>query len=166
MFLRYCLFTTTDQAILMIQRRVTDLWRMAREDVPDTVNWADMYKKLLADLAVLAAEDKLAEGELRIRVVELVATSQQAKPPSRASLVRERLFEGIRPVRALLAEIGKLPWQAEEGHPVLIALNQLLKLYADKCANCQSRSAPLAWVACGRQQSLGKTETKPCGPWK
>ena len=131
-FLRYCLFTTTDQAILMIQRRVTDLWRMAREEVPDTVNWADMYKKLLADLAVLAAEDKLAEGELRIRVVELVATSQQAKPPSRASLVRERLFEGIRPVRALLAEIGKLPWQAEEGHPVLIALNQLLKLYADK----------------------------------
>jgi TnpA family transposase len=91
-----------------------------------------MYKKLLADLAVLAAEDKLAEGELRIRVVELVATSQQAKPPSRAALVRERLFEGIRPVRALLAEIGKLPWQAEESHPVLIALNQLLKLYADK----------------------------------
>ena len=131
-FLRYCLFTTTDQAILMIQRRVTDLWRMAREEVPDTVNWADMYKKLLADLAVLAAEDKLAEGELRIRVVELVATSQQAKPPSRASLVRERLFEGIRPVRALLAQIGKLPWQAEEGHPVLIALNQLLKLYTDR----------------------------------
>ena len=131
-FLRYCLFTTTDQAILMIQRRVTDLWRMAREEVPDTVNWADMYKKLLANLAVLAAEDKLAEGELRTRVVELVAASQQAKPPSRASLVRERLFEGIRPVRSLLAVIGKLPWQAEAHNPVLIALNQLLKLYADK----------------------------------
>jgi TnpA family transposase len=131
-FLRYCLFTTTDQAILMIQRRVTDLWRMAREQVPDTVNWADMYKKLLANLAVLAAEDKLAEGELRTRVVELVAAGQQAKPPSRASLVRERLFEGIRPVRSLLAEIGKLPWQAEADNPVLIALNQLLKLYVDK----------------------------------
>ena len=39
-FLRYCLFTTTDQAILMIQRRVTDLWRMACEEVPVTVNWA------------------------------------------------------------------------------------------------------------------------------
>lgn len=131
-FLRYCLFTNTDQAILMIQRRVTDLWRMAREQVPDTVNWADLYKKLLADLAVLAAEDKLAEGELRNRVVELLAASQQAKPPSRASLVRERLFEGIRPVRSLLAEIGKLPWQAQADNPVLIAINQLLKLYADK----------------------------------
>jgi hypothetical protein len=39
-FLRHCLFTTTDQGIRMIQRRVTDLWRMAREEVPDTVNWA------------------------------------------------------------------------------------------------------------------------------
>jgi len=43
-----------------------------------------------------------------------------------------RLFEGIRPVRALLAQIGKLPWQAEADNPVLAALNQLLELYAAK----------------------------------
>ena len=131
-FLRYCLFTTTDQAILMIQRRVTDLWRLAREEVPDTVNWADLYKRLLTDLISLTAQDELAEGELRARVLDLVSASQQAKPPSRASLVRERLFEGIRPVRSLLAEIGKLPWQSEADSPVLIALHQLLGLYADK----------------------------------
>jgi len=131
-FLRYCLFTATDQAILMIQRRVTDLWRMAREEVPDTINWAVLYKTLVTDLTGLAAQGELAEGQLRIRVVELADACQQAKPPSRASLVRERLFEGIRPVRALLAEIGKLPWQAEEDNPVLAALKQLLQLYADK----------------------------------
>jgi TnpA family transposase len=131
-FLRYSLLTATDQAILMIQRRVADLWRLAREGVPDTVNWADLYKRLLADLAVLAAEKGLAEGELRTRILELMKACQHAKPPSRASLVRERLFEGIRPVRALLAQISKLPWQADEDNPVLIALNQLLQLYADK----------------------------------
>ena len=123
-------------------------------------------QEVLADLAVLAAEDRLVEGELRIRVVELVATSQQAKPPSRASLVRERLFEGIRPVRALLAEIGKLPWQAEEGHPVVIALNQLLKLYADRVRELPvAISAPRlggVWSAA----ITGRIETKPCGPWK
>lgn len=32
-FLRYCLFTATDQAILMIQRRVADLWRQASSQV-------------------------------------------------------------------------------------------------------------------------------------
>ena len=131
-FLRYCLFTTTDQAILMIQRRVTDLWRMAREEVPDTINWAVLYKKLVTDLTGLAAQGELAEGQLRMRVVELADACQQAKPPSRASLERERLFEGIRPVRSLLAEIGKLPWQADEDSPVLAALKQLLQLYADK----------------------------------
>ena len=131
-FLRYCLFTTTDQAILMIQRRVTDLWRMAREEVPDTINWAVLYKKLVTDLTGLAAQGELAEGQLRMRVVELADACQQAKPPSRASLERERLFEGIRPVRSWQAEIGKLPWQADEDSPVLAALKQLLQLYADK----------------------------------
>ena len=131
-FLRYCLFTTTDQAILMIQRRVTDLWRLAKEEVPDTVNWAVLYKKLVTDLAGFTAQGALADDQLRLRVVELVQLSQQAKPPSRAFLVRERRFEGIRPVHSLLAEIGKLPWQADEDSPVLAALNQLLRLYADK----------------------------------
>ena len=46
--------------------------------------------------------------------------------------MRERLFDGIRPVRSLLAEIGKLPWQADEDSPVLAALKQLLQVYADK----------------------------------
>lgn len=109
-FLHYCLFTSTDHAILMIQRRVTDLWRLAREEVHDTVNWAILYEKLVTDLAALTAQGELADDELRARVVELVSASQQAKPPSRASLVRKRLFEGIRPARSLLAEIGKLPW--------------------------------------------------------
>ncbi|WP_137962748.1 MULTISPECIES: hypothetical protein, partial [unclassified Burkholderia] len=37
-----CLFTTTDQLILMVQRRIADLWRQAAADVPATVNWAAM----------------------------------------------------------------------------------------------------------------------------
>lgn len=43
-FLRYCLFTATDQAILMVQRRVADLWRQVSAEVTDTVNWAGLYK--------------------------------------------------------------------------------------------------------------------------
>jgi len=151
-FLRYCLLTTTDQAILMIQRRVADLWRMAREEVPDTVNWAVLYKKLLTDLASITEQDKLAEGELRARVVELLAASQQAKPPSRASLVRERLFEGIRPVRSLLAEIGKLPWQAEEDNPVLIALKQLLKEGLIKSTHSDVRALKVDAIFMGRMK--------------
>ena len=131
-FLRYCLLSATDQVILMIQRRVADLWRQAREEVPEVISWAVLYKSLLADLTALTGQDQLAEGEFKASVVALLAARAQDKPPSRASLVRERLFDSIRPVRALLAQIGKLPWQAEADNPVLAALGQLLELYAAK----------------------------------
>jgi TnpA family transposase len=75
---------------------------------------------------------RLQDAELRARIVALLSASQQGKPPSRASVVRERLFDAIRPVRSLLAEITKLPWQANSEHPVTTALAQLTKLYAGK----------------------------------
>ena len=131
-FLRHCLFTSTDQAILMVQRRVADLWRTVAAGVTETVNWADLYKTLLAELAGLVAQGELQDAELRARIVALLSASQQGKPPSRASVVRERLFDAIRPVRSLLAEITKLPWQANSEHPVTTALAQLTKLYAGK----------------------------------
>jgi hypothetical protein len=131
-FLRYCLFTATNQAILMVQRRVADLWRTVEAGVTETVNWADMYKALLGELAGLLAQGELPDAELRSRMVALVDASQQKKPPSRASVVRERMIDAIRPVRALLFEITKLPWQADSEHPVTTALAQLAKLYCDK----------------------------------
>ena len=60
-----------------------------------------LYKKLVSDLVELAAQGELTDAALRMRVVELAGACQQAKPPSRASLVRERLYDGIRPVRSL-----------------------------------------------------------------
>ena len=131
-FLRHCLFTSTDQAILMVERRVADLWRTVAAGVTETVNWADLYKTLLAELVGLVAQGELQDAELRARIVAMVSASQQGKPPSRASVVRERLFDAIRPVRSLLFEITKLPWQANSEHPVTTALAQLTKLYAGK----------------------------------
>ena len=82
-FLRHCLFTSTDQAILMVQRRVADLWRMVAAGVTETVNWADLYKTFLAELAGLVAQGELQDAELRARIVALISAGQQGKPPSR-----------------------------------------------------------------------------------
>jgi hypothetical protein len=143
-FLRYCLFTATDQVILMIQRRVADLWRQAGASVIDTGNWPPMYQQLISDLTGLARDVELNADQLRAQITALVNASQQAKPPSRASRVRERLFDGIRPVRSLLAEIGKLPWKSRDDHPVLAALNQLMQLYSDKRTELpEGMNAPL-----------------------
>ena len=128
-FLRYCLFTTTDQLILMVQRRIADLWRQAAADVPATVNWAAMYKTLLGELVALSAQGAVPDAELRARLEALITETQKRKPPSRASLVREGLIDGIRPVRSLLVAIAKLPWQATGEHPAIEYLAKLQALY-------------------------------------
>src|ERR1700738_1471952 len=117
-FLRYALLTATDQLILMLQRRVADLWRHAADGVSTTVNWADLYQTLLDELAGLSAEGAMPDVELRTRLAAFVTATRQRRPPGRASLVREGLIEGIRPVRSLLVAIAKLPWQATGEHPV------------------------------------------------
>ncbi len=143
-FLRYCLFTTTDQLILMVQRRIADLWRQAAAEVPASVNWAAMYKTLLADLVALSAKGAVPDAELRARLEALVTATQKRKPPSRASLVREGLIDGIRPVRSLLVAIAKLPWQATGEHPAIEFLAKLQALYLKN-----SRKLPTDVVAPG-----------------
>jgi hypothetical protein len=128
-FLRYCLFTTTDQLILMVQRRIADLWRQAAAEVPATVNWAAMYKTLLGELEALSAKSAVPDVELRTRLEALVVETRKRKPPSRASLVREGLIDGIRPVRSLLVAIAELPWQATGEHPANESLAKLQAFY-------------------------------------
>jgi len=72
-FLRYCLLTATDQLILMIQRRVADLWRQAAGSVGGTANWADLYRSLLNELANMSTEGGIPDSDLRARLAALVA---------------------------------------------------------------------------------------------
>jgi TnpA family transposase len=143
-FLRYCLFTTTDQLILMVQRRIADLWRQASAQVPAAINWAAMYKTLLQELEALTGKGAVPDAELRERLHALVIANQIRKPPSRASLVREGLIDGIRPVRSLLVAIAKLPWQATGEHPAVEFLATLQAFYRKG-----TRTLPTEMVAPG-----------------
>jgi TnpA family transposase len=78
---------------------------------------------------------------------DLVIATQKRKPPSRASLVREGLIDGIRPVRSLLVAIAKLPWQATGEHPAIENLAKLQAFYLKS-----SRKLPVDMVA----PSLGR----------
>ena len=70
-FLRYCLLTASDQLILMFQRRVADLWRQCADGVTGSVDWAEQYQQLLQELTELAAQDAVADTELRARLSEI-----------------------------------------------------------------------------------------------
>ncbi|MEI0787169.1 Tn3-like element IS1071 family transposase, partial [Pseudomonas aeruginosa] len=111
-------------------------------DVPATVNWAAMYKTLLGELVALSAQGAVPDAELRARLEALITETQKRKPPSRASLVREGLIDGIRPVRSLLVAIAKLPWQATGEHPAIEYLAKLQALYLKG-----SRKLPVEVVA-------------------
>jgi TnpA family transposase len=129
-FLRYCLLIGTDRLLLMVRRRVSDLWRHATTDANRVlIHWADLYRELLTSVAALASDTTVADTEVRDRLRSLVAEHQQRKPPTRAQLVRDHLTLEIRPVRSLLAALMVLPWEATSGHPVLAAVQILKPLY-------------------------------------
>ena len=67
----------------------------------------------------------LPDDDLRSRLRDLVATRRAQHPPSRASVIRQRLIDAIAPVRSLLVGVSGLPWQATGEHPSIDALNKL-----------------------------------------
>ena len=129
-FLRCCLLTATDQIIFLFQRRVADLWRHCADGVAASVDWAQQYQQLLMELSGLADQDALPDNDLRSRLRDLVAAKRAQRPPSRASVIRQRLIDAIAPVRSLLVGVSRVPWQANGQHPVLDALNTLRAGYA------------------------------------
>jgi hypothetical protein len=129
-FMRISLLTNTDRLLLMVRRRVADLWRRASKDANRVlIHWADLYRELLASVGALAGDTTVADSDVRERLRSLVAEHQQRKPPTRAQLVRDHLTLEIRSVRSLLSALMILPWEATPGHPVLAAIQLLRALY-------------------------------------
>ncbi len=55
-FLRYCLLATTDHLLLMVRRRVAELWRTAGVGIEVAgVGWVDLYRELIGSVDALAA---------------------------------------------------------------------------------------------------------------
>jgi len=128
-FLRYCLFTTTDQLILMVQRRIADLWRQAAADVPATVNWAAMYKTLLGELVALSAQGAVPDAELRARLEALTSKAATFLKPLLA-----RVTAGVDAVAAAARsgvlrvddELHLSPLPAEDEDPEVTKLRAAL----------------------------------------
>jgi hypothetical protein len=107
------LLTQTDHLLLMVRRRVADLWRVAAAGVDAKLaDWAPLYQELLGELGLLASDAELSSDALREQLAALLQAHGARRPRSRAENVRDRLIEGVRPVRALLKALVALPWRA------------------------------------------------------
>ena len=81
-FLRYCLLLNTDRLLLMVRRRVADLWRRASKDASQVlIHWADLYRELLASIGALANDKGVEDTQIRDQLRKLVADHQARKPP-------------------------------------------------------------------------------------
>lgn len=120
-FLRYCLLNATDRLLMMVRRRVADLWRRAAigANAAARGDWAALYQELLTALGAIVADPSASDAEIREQLQSLLATHRARRPATRAQLVRERLIDGVRPVRSLLSALVRLPWQATHAHPLL-----------------------------------------------
>jgi hypothetical protein len=131
-FLRYCLLVTTDHLLLMVRRRVAELWRMAGTGLEaNTADWATLYQALVRDVAQLATTPDVDAGTLQAELRRLVAEQRDRRPRSRAERIRDRLIDSVRPVRSLLKALVTLPWSGLDGHAVLAAIAVLWPLYDD-----------------------------------
>jgi hypothetical protein len=81
-FLRYCLLVSTDHLLLMVRRRVADLWRTAAVGVDaQLTDWARLYQELLGELASLVGNPELLQHETFSRGL----AHRVAQPRERAS---------------------------------------------------------------------------------
>lgn len=106
------------------------MWRMVAVGVDAKLtDWARLYQELLGELARLVSDSEVSNEAMREQLLSLIQAHRARRPRSRAEIVRARLIAGVRPVRALLKALARLPWQAAPAHPLLEALGVLRGLY-------------------------------------
>lgn len=142
-FLRYCLLLVTDQLLLMVRRRVAELWRLADAEVDPRRNaWEGLYRELEGAVIAALSDRSLTIDEVRGRLVGLLDQQRIRRPPRRAELVRGKMIDGIAPVRELLRQLVDLPWRSTPAHPVTDAMATLKDLYHEEV-----HALPVAFAA-------------------
>ncbi len=117
-YLRNCLLLTTDQLLLMVRRRVAELWHQADIGVdPRLSEWGLLYRELMGELTAMVADHTLTNTMVRGRLARIVEEHQQRRPRSRAEIVRGRMIDAVQPVGMLLRALVNLPFRSSTGHP-------------------------------------------------
>lgn len=129
-FLRLLLLRATDTGLDLIDHRIADLWRSAR-DRAEAKEAAQLrrYRRLVAELGRLVEDDGLDARELRQQLRGLIADLTPEHMPSRMAATRLELAHSGKALDELLAMARAIDLQVPDDHPVTSALATL-----DRCA--------------------------------
>jgi TnpA family transposase len=134
-FARFTLLQTTDTVLALIEQKIVDLWRLARQGA-QTQAMHDLraYRNLVEQLWTAAA-DADADGsdqDLREEVIALLKPFRVSRLHSRAGAIRLQMTAHKGKLRTLLAAIIDLPFAMAADHPLMAALTTLRALYGSQ----------------------------------
>ena len=116
-----------------------------------------LYQELLGELGSLAGDATLSSDALREQLVALLQARRARRPRMRAEIVRDRLIEGVRPVRALLKALAALPWKASKSCISCMGCT-------NGTCECYRPPAQCRWVASGAKRSAARIASEPSLP--
>jgi TnpA family transposase len=129
-FLRLQLVRLTDTGLDLIDHRIADLWRGAR-DRAEASEAAQLRRcrRLVAELARLAEDEQLDATELKRQLRSLIAVVTPERMPTRMAATRQELARSGKDLGLLLAMARAMDLQVPADHPLAIAFATL-----DQCA--------------------------------
>lgn len=127
-FLRLQLLRHSDTAAELIDRRIADLWRQAKDRVEARQDdELRRYRRLVMSLQGLAADGQLAAEDFRVQVRELLAPFGVEEPPNKVTAIRMELANDHVQLRSILNSAQRIGVVPEDDH----ALNDALRIVED-----------------------------------
>ncbi len=127
-FLRLQLLRHSDTAADLIDRRIADLWRQAKDRVEERQgDEFRRYRRLVMTLQGLAADGQLPAEDFRERVRELLVPFGFDEPPNKVTAIRMELANDHVHLRTLLSAAQRIDVVPEDDHALQGALHVIDK---------------------------------------
>jgi TnpA family transposase len=116
-FLRLQLLRHSDTAAELIDRRIADMWRQAKDRVEARQDdELRRYRRLVMLLQELAADSRMPAEEFGAQVRELLAPFAVDEPPNKVTAIRMELANDHVQLRAILGAAGRIDVVPEDDH--------------------------------------------------
>lgn len=141
-FLRLQLLRHSDTAADLIDRRIADLWRQAKDRVEERQgDELRRYRRLVMTLQSLAADGQLPAEDFRERVRELLVPFGFDEPPNKVTAIRMELANDHVQLRTLLSAAQRIDVVPEDDHALHGALRVIDKTHGKRAGTLRPTEA-------------------------
>lgn len=134
-FLRRQLLRLSDAGIELLDHRIADLWRGARDRAEASeAGQLRRYRRMVADLCRLLDDEQLSAAELRLGLRTVIAQATPATMPTRVATIRQELGRQGKDLAGLLELARAIDLDIPGDHPLATAFMVLDRVAASASA--------------------------------